>query len=163
GLTPEVGLYLREQTSSLAASHVIESEGPNAMRWWYLTRAGMHGEEGETAFLTPFPAWSHFLAHAYILGNSRAQLRRWLDRPWGRGDLYSIQKIVATIHAQDDANVTPRAWLPIVLRGSSVSSPPTETPTPTLTPTSTSTPTPTPTPTSTPTPTPTPTTPPTAT
>ncbi|MGQ9561881.1 MAG: hypothetical protein ACUVWA_15435, partial [Candidatus Oleimicrobiaceae bacterium] len=42
--------------------------------------------------------------------------RQRLDRPWARGDLYSIQKIVATIHAQDDSTLIPRIWLPIVLR-----------------------------------------------
>ncbi|MGQ9490412.1 MAG: LamG domain-containing protein, partial [Anaerolineae bacterium] len=120
----------------------------------------------------PLAGWSHFMAHAYILGDSRSQLRRWLDRPWARGDLYSIQKIVATIHAQDDSTPTPtptptntptptgtpipRIWLPIVMRGFGASGP-TPTPTPTNTPTNTLTPTPTNTltPTSTPTPTPT--------
>jgi len=57
------------------------------------------------------------MAHAYILGEGRSQLRRWLDRPWGRGDLYSIQKIVATIQAFDNERITPRLWLPLVLRG----------------------------------------------
>ncbi|MCS6849243.1 MAG: PQQ-binding-like beta-propeller repeat protein [Anaerolineae bacterium] len=115
GLTPEVGLYLREQTNGLAAAHVIWSEGPNGMRWWFLTRAGLHAEEGESAFLTPLSSWSHFLAHAYILGDGRSQLRRYLDRPWGRGDLYSIQKLVATIQAWDDERIFPRLYLPLLL------------------------------------------------
>ncbi|MCS7177797.1 MAG: PQQ-binding-like beta-propeller repeat protein [Anaerolineae bacterium] len=114
GLTPEIGLYLREQTNGLAAEHVIWSEGPNGMRWWFLTRAGLHAEEGESAFLHPLYAWSHFLAHAYILGDNRETLRRYLDRPWGRGDLYSIQKIVATIQAPSGHAV----YLPVVMRNS---------------------------------------------
>ncbi|MGQ9904867.1 MAG: outer membrane protein assembly factor BamB family protein, partial [Anaerolineae bacterium] len=144
GLTPEIGLYLREQTNGLAAAHVLSRETGDGLRWWYMTRSGMHAEEGETAYTAPLAGWSHFMAHAYILGDSRSQLRRWLDRPWARGDLYSIQKIVATIHAQDNSTLIPRIWLPIVLRGSSASGP-----TPTPTPTSTSTPTPTNTPTNT--------------
>jgi hypothetical protein len=151
GLTPEIGLYLREQTDGLAAAHVLSRQTGDGLRWWYLTRAGLHAEEGETAYTAPIAGWSHFMAQAYILGAPRNQLRRWLDRPWGRGDLYSIQRIVATIHAQDSSSLTPRGWLPIVRHGA----PPTNTPTPTPTPTNT--PTPTPTPTNTPTPTPTPT------
>ena len=116
GITPEVGLYLREHTEGLAAAHVLSRETGDGLRWWYLTRAGIHAEEGETAFVAPLAGWSHFMAHAYILGDTRSQLRRWLDRPWGRGDLYSIQKIVATIHAVDDEQIIPSLWLPLVLR-----------------------------------------------
>ena len=117
GMTPEIGLYLREQTDGLAAAHVLSRETGDGLRWWYMTRAGIHAEEGESAFVAPLAGWSHFMAHAYILGDPRSQLRRWLDRPWGRGDLYSIQKIVATIQAFDDERITPRLWLPLVLRG----------------------------------------------
>ncbi|MEZ4836044.1 MAG: hypothetical protein R2873_29275 [Caldilineaceae bacterium] len=100
GLTPEVGRYLREQTDGAAAAHIIEKEtGRTGLRWWYLTRAGLHGEVGETSYLAPTAGWSHFLAHAYIQGDTQEQLRTWLDRPWTMGDLYSIQKTVATIHA----------------------------------------------------------------
>lgn len=107
GLTPEVGLYLREQLGSQAREYLLAKElgDPtleNGLRWWYLTRAGAHAEVGETSFVAPNAAWSHFLAHAYILADSQETLRTWLDRPWGRGDLYSIQKIVATIHAQPE-------------------------------------------------------------
>lgn len=116
GLTPEIGLYLREQTNGLAAAHVLSRETGDGLRWWYLTRAGVHVEEGETPYMLPTASWSHFLAHAYILGEGRSQLRRWLDRPWGRGDLYSIQKLVATIQARNDENLIPRLWLPLVQR-----------------------------------------------
>ncbi|NTU79627.1 MAG: PQQ-binding-like beta-propeller repeat protein [Chloroflexales bacterium] len=123
GLTPEIGLYLREQTGGAAASYITvreqgEASDPNGMRWWYLTRAGAHAEVGETSYLAPTAAWSHFLAHAYILGDSRATLERWLDRPWGRGDLYSIQKIIATIHAPNTdppPTPTPAPKIPVHL------------------------------------------------
>ncbi|MDW8215957.1 MAG: hypothetical protein RMJ55_20590, partial [Roseiflexaceae bacterium] len=109
-------LYLREQTNGLAAAHVLSRETGDGLRWWYLTRAGVHAEKGETSYMLPTASWSHFLAHAYILGEGRSQLRRWLDRPWGRGDLYSIQKLVATIQARNDENLIPRLWLPLVQR-----------------------------------------------
>ncbi len=103
GMTPEVGQYLHEQFNTNAASYLLgleslDSQG-NGLVWWYFTRAGEHGENGETSFLTPLTAWSHFLAHAYVVGDHQANLRKWLDRPWTPGDLYSIQKIVATIQS----------------------------------------------------------------
>ena len=108
GMTPEVGLYLREQTGGQARSHLIEREsGDSGLRWWYLTRAGQHGETGETSYIAPIAAWSHFLAHAYVVGDSQDTLRQWLDRPWARGDLYSIQKIVATIQAAPNGSPAP--------------------------------------------------------
>jgi len=103
GMTPEVGRYLKEQFNGQAANHLIALESLNSsglgLLWWYITRAGEHAENGETAFLLPSTAWSHFLGHAYIVGNPQAALRKWLDRPWVAGDLYSIQKIAATIQA----------------------------------------------------------------
>ena len=116
GIQPEIGLYLREQTDGKAAEHLLSRESGDGLRWWYLTRAGTHAEEGESAFVAPQAAWSHFMAHAFILGEPRSQLRRYLDRPWGKGDLYSIQKIVATIQALDDEHLLPRLWLPLILR-----------------------------------------------
>jgi hypothetical protein len=103
GMTPEVGLYLREQFNTNAVNYLLgleslDSNG-NGLVWWYFTRSGEHGENGETSFLTPLTAWSHFLGHAYIVGDHQSTLRKWLDRPWASGDVYSIQKIVAAIQA----------------------------------------------------------------
>ena len=100
GLTPEVGLYLREQFSGQPVNLINQKENTNnGVRWWYLTRAGMQGENNEFSYLLPSMAWSHFLAHAYIIGDNQASLVKWIDRPWGRGDLYSIQKLVSAIQA----------------------------------------------------------------
>lgn len=99
GLTPEVGLYLRQQTDGAAAAHLLNLQSGNGVQWWYLTRAGVHAEEGETSFMLPWTAWSHFLGRAYLTGEPQTVLRGWLDRPWTTGDLYSLQKLVAAIHA----------------------------------------------------------------
>lgn len=100
GLTPEVGLYLREQFSGQPVNLVNQKENTdNGVRWWYLTRAATQGENYEFSYLLPSMAWSHFLAHAYIIGDNQSSLVKWLDRPWGRGDLYSIQKMVSAIQA----------------------------------------------------------------
>lgn len=99
GLTPEVGLYLREHTNGAAISYLFSKEDGNGLRWWYLTRAGVHAEIGESSYITPIASWSHFMAHAYLVGDQREALTGWLDRPWATGDLYSIEKTVAAIEA----------------------------------------------------------------
>ena len=99
GLTPEVGLYLSEQFNDAARNEVLSKQGSTAMPQWYFTKGGVQGEEGETSYLGPQIAWSHFMARAYITKDTNATLRQWLDRPWTKGDLYSIQKIVAAIQA----------------------------------------------------------------
>ncbi|MCS7283637.1 MAG: fibronectin type III domain-containing protein [Anaerolineae bacterium] len=38
---------------------------------------------------------------------SRSTLRRYLDRPWGLGDLYYLQKLIATIEAPGVEDTTP--------------------------------------------------------
>jgi outer membrane protein assembly factor BamB len=99
GITPEVGLYLREQLGGAAETYLYSKESGNGLRWWYLTRVGVHAEKFESSFVAPQAAWSHFLAQAYVVGQPEAKLTGWLDRPWARGDLYSIQKLVATLQA----------------------------------------------------------------
>jgi hypothetical protein len=104
GLTPEVGAYLAGELAGQPQTYLQSLETLNnsgvGLLWWYITRVGAHAEVGETSFLAPGTAWSHFLAHAYIVEDSPATLAGWLDRPWVVGDLYSIQKIVATIQAK---------------------------------------------------------------
>lgn len=112
GMTPEIGLYLIEQVPG-AAGLVLAREQGNGLRWWYMTRAGVHAEYGETAFVAPNAAWSHFLAHAYLLGDRQQTLRQYLDRSWAMGDLFSIQKLVATIDAEAIVDID-FIYLPLV-------------------------------------------------
>jgi uncharacterized repeat protein (TIGR01451 family) len=122
GLTPEVGLFLREQTNGAASKYLNDKEygtNGNGLRWWYITRVGSHSEPGESSYLAPTAGWSHFMAHAYLVGDKQDALMTWLDRPWGKADLSSIQKVVATIQAAPVApdlsgckiNATPSAVL----------------------------------------------------
>lgn len=99
GLTREVGLYLREHVGRTALDYVLDRTTGDGMRWWYLTRAGAHAEIGETSFLHPQSAWSHFMAQAYLARLPQDGLARYLDRPFMTGDLHSIQRLVATIEA----------------------------------------------------------------
>jgi hypothetical protein len=100
GMTPEIGRFLREQTGDAATAYLTTKQTGDGVIWWYITRVGVHAEDGETSFMLPWTGWSHFLARAYVAGDAQADLRKWLDRPWAVGDPYSIQKIVATIHAR---------------------------------------------------------------
>ena len=99
GLTPEVGRYISDTNRITATNYISNLTGPNGVFLWYLTRLGIQAEIGESSFHGPDLAWSVFLARAYIIGDTQETLRGWLDRPWGRGDLYFIQKIIATIEA----------------------------------------------------------------
>ncbi|WP_298403456.1 hypothetical protein [uncultured Chloroflexus sp.] len=64
---------MREQTNDSAA-RALSRETGDSLRWWYLTRAGIHAEEGEHSFIQPTAGWSHCLVYAYILGDGRSQL-----------------------------------------------------------------------------------------
>jgi uncharacterized repeat protein (TIGR01451 family) len=100
GLVPEVGRYLRDANDYTVTSYLDTlTDYYDGMYLWYLTRLGLQKEKGESSFRGPDLAWSVFLAKAYIQGTDRAELRSYLDRPWGLGDLYYLQKLVATIEA----------------------------------------------------------------
>jgi hypothetical protein len=99
GLVPEMGLFIAEQTNGAARNEIAKKQSGDGLRWWWFTRAGLHAEVGETSVLAPNTAWNHFLARAYIIKDSQATLRKWLDHAWAKGDLYAIQKLVATIQA----------------------------------------------------------------
>jgi uncharacterized repeat protein (TIGR01451 family) len=64
-----------------------------------------------------------FLARAYTEEARRTELRRYLDRPWGLGDLYYLQKLVATIEAggqPDFSSSTKRASTPLPASGETI-------------------------------------------
>jgi hypothetical protein len=100
GMTPEVGHYLRDSNSGSVAAVLDDIAGyPFGAYMWYVTRLGLQSELQEGSYHTPELAWSVFLAKAYIEGANQSQLRYWLDRPWGIGDVWYLQKVVAAIEA----------------------------------------------------------------
>ncbi len=107
GLTPEVGRYISDTNRITVTNYLSNLTGPNGVFLWYLTRLGLQAEIGESSFHGPDLAWSIFLAKAYVEGAGKATLRKYLDRPWGLGDLYYIQKLVATIEAPGTEDSTP--------------------------------------------------------
>ena len=126
GLTPEVGRYLRDTNLAAVQSNLEDLIGyPNGSFLWYATRLGLQGEKGESSYHTPELAWSVFLAQSYVLQANQEQLRYWLDRPWGLGDPWYLQKLIATIEAPA-APTQPPAATP------TTAPPPTVEPTPDL-------------------------------
>lgn len=110
---PEVGRYLKDhalnnvkkavvfnpddgQTGEVAA---IESNWPT----WYMNRGPYAeitewvGHYGENHMLAPDTPWGVFMLEAYTLSASGEQLFNYLSSPFSIGDLYYIQKVVATI------------------------------------------------------------------
>ncbi len=102
GLVPEVGHYLHD--TNLPAvndllSPLIDVNNNDGCYLWYITMLGTQCQLSESSRQSPEIGWSVFLTQAYIEGDNQQQLRYFLDRPWGLGDPWYIQKIVATIEA----------------------------------------------------------------
>ncbi|NJN18116.1 MAG: PQQ-binding-like beta-propeller repeat protein [Oscillochloris sp.] len=118
GLTPEIGRYLREQLRPQVDAELGKLTGNRGAILWYATHASAMSIEPftEQSFHGPDLAWSLFLAHAYGQGADRNSLRRWLDRPFALGDLYYLQKIVATIQAPGAAVAAPKLADPRIER-----------------------------------------------
>jgi len=107
GLVPDVGRYMRDYVGMEVNAYLEGlTDYYNCDFLWYITRLGVQWEPGESSFHGPELAWSIFLAKAYVQGTRRTELRRYLDRPWGLGDLYYIQKLVATIETDDAADLS---------------------------------------------------------
>jgi len=107
GLVPEVGRYISDTNRITATAYLNDLTDSDGVFLWYITRLGLQAEIGESSFHGPDLAWSVFLAKAYVEGAGRSTLRRYLDRPWGLGDLYYLQKLIATIEAPGVEDTTP--------------------------------------------------------
>lgn len=101
GLTPEVGRFLNERLRSQIDAEISARTGLNGAPIWYATRPSSQHIEPftEQGFHGPDLAWGLFLARAYGQRADQATLRALLDRPFALGDLYYLQKVVATIQA----------------------------------------------------------------
>lgn len=113
GLTPEVGQYLRD-TNLQAVQNTLEEtiSYPNGSYLWYMTRLGIQAEKGESSYHTPELGWSIFLVQAYVLKANQNQLRYWLDRPWGLGDVWYLQKLAILITSPIPSIQTPTPTQP---------------------------------------------------
>lgn len=101
GLVPEVGRFLNERVRSAIDAEIAARTGAGGAPLWYVSKVGHQGIEPftEHGFHGPELAWGLFLARAYGQRADQATLRTWLDRPWGLGDLFYLQKLLATIQS----------------------------------------------------------------
>ncbi len=115
-LTPEVGRFLAENVALPVQEYLDDFTAENANSLWYIAKAGIQRDWGENSHHGPERAWSIFMAKAYVMGESREDLQEYLDIPLCLGDLYYIQKLVATM----DAFTTDQAFqifLPFITKG----------------------------------------------
>jgi hypothetical protein len=97
-LTPEVGRYLSDNVQARTKAYLDNLTSIGRMPNWYQSRAESQGG-GENEYSSPYVSWPIFMANAYVLRQSQFALRKYLDIPWCAGDLYYIQKLVATMNA----------------------------------------------------------------
>jgi hypothetical protein len=119
GLTPEVGHYLRNTNLAAVQANLHDVVSyPDGSYLWYITRLGIQAERGESSYHSPELAWSIFLTQAYVIEADQAKLRYWLDRPWGVGDLWYLQKLIAAMEAPigTSSPLTVTHYLPIVIK-----------------------------------------------
>lgn len=106
-LTPEVGRFLAENVGLPVQEYLDYFTAENANSLWYITKAGGQRDSGENSYHGPERAWSIFMAKAYVMGEYRQRLQQYLDIPLCLGDLYYIQKLVATIDASSAGDSAP--------------------------------------------------------
>ena len=95
-LVPELGDYLNDNALTLVQTAMSEYEA--VAPYWFVSRFDSSLGEGTLSHLYNVNAM--FLAKAYILKESRAELTKHLDAPgFERGDLFYIQNIIAALEA----------------------------------------------------------------
>jgi hypothetical protein len=97
-LVPELAEYLRDHALAKVQAALVEYE--ELAPYWFVTFA----EEGfgENALNPLYDAQALFMAKALILQEPGVELEKYLDvSAFARGDLFYIQKLVATINAAE--------------------------------------------------------------
>jgi outer membrane protein assembly factor BamB len=95
-MVPELAEYF--QQNILSQVQVAVDEYNYIAPYWFVSRYETVHNEGVLSHL--FNYQSMYQAKAYILGESRAELSKYLDVPaFARGDLYYIQNLIAAIEA----------------------------------------------------------------
>jgi outer membrane protein assembly factor BamB len=95
-LVPELGSYMRTNLYNQVRDAI--GEYVTIAPYWFVSRFENAPDEGIMSTLYNYGAL--FQAKAYILGESRSQLTKYLDVPaFGRGDLFYIQNLITAIEA----------------------------------------------------------------
>ncbi|MCL4439648.1 MAG: hypothetical protein M1609_03350, partial [Firmicutes bacterium] len=113
-IQPEVGRYLKDNVAVSASAYLDKITSmkyiPNWYQAWsehqgYLDKSAYafsintNGFIAEEPYYLPIISYSLFLGKAYVQDLSQTTLQKYLDVPWSIGDLYYLQKLVATIEA----------------------------------------------------------------
>ena len=99
----DIGKFLKENAQAGASGYANKLCTDVPLCW--LTSSGL--SHGENAYTLPEVSWTYFLIQAYINNKNTLELQNLLDRPDRRGDLFYIQKLIATLQAPDTLSTTP--------------------------------------------------------
>lgn len=95
-LVPELADYLAQTVTGEVQAAIAEYE--YIAPYWFVSR--YEAALGEGASANPYTFHALFLAKAYILNESQAELSKYVDVPaFARGDLFYIQNLVAALEA----------------------------------------------------------------
>lgn len=91
-----IGDFLHDHALGQSAAYSDKILTDNPLVW--LTAGGMTW--GESAYTSPEIPWTYFMIRSYIAKDSTSDLKLVLDKPDRKGDLFYIQKLVATIESE---------------------------------------------------------------
>ncbi len=97
-LTPALAAFLRDATMPEQRNYLAGIEA--GLPTWFVAKAENLHAIGEDAYFSPLVSWPVFQARALIFREPRAKVARFVDLPYGRGDLYYLQNLVAALDAE---------------------------------------------------------------
>lgn len=97
-LTPNLARFLADTAPAEQKNYLACIE--EGLPTWHVTKAENAHATGEDAYFSPLMSWPVFQAKALIFREPAATLARYVDIPYGRGDLYYLQNLVAALEAE---------------------------------------------------------------
>ena len=97
-LTPPLAQFLKDTTGPELKNYLacIEEGLPT---WWVTKAENLHAI-GEDAYFSPYMSWPILMARAEIYEEPADKLAGYIDLPYGKGDLYYLQKLVAVLEGK---------------------------------------------------------------
>ncbi len=97
-ITPEIGRLLRDHALKEHRA-LFERYITHHRPTWFLAWGPLTYHADETCVDHPINPWATFMGRAFVFGDDGDALRKWLDIPWCRADLYFVEKLAATVRA----------------------------------------------------------------
>lgn len=91
-MTPEIGKLLREHARE-ASEQIYARYVAHLRPAWWLSWGPLSYDAWETSIDRPNNSWAVFGARAMLFGDDGPALRRYLDLPWCKADLYHLHKL----------------------------------------------------------------------